>query len=149
MKRILLFSFAALVLAACGKDKFETVPKVTVKSFGPETVVKGQQFKLVAEVTDKEGDLQDTMLLVRKRFTNNILFFTDTTRISLKNFAFPNHSSIELQLIFTYGEDVPGTIFYNFQESVDRGLIYGLILSDKAKNKSEYVETPRITLKKV
>ena len=149
MKKVLFFGLIAFIFAACGKDKFESVPQVKIKSFGPDVVIKGQTFKLTAEITDKEGDLQDTVLLVRKRFTGTALFQTDTTKLSLKELGFPNAPTLELSLTFTYGEDVPGTIFYRIQEAIDRGLVYGLIVSDKAKNKSTYVETKRILLKKV
>lgn len=153
MKPFLLFAVvASVVFASCGKDKFQTVPQVTIKSFGPDEVRKGQIFTLSAEITDKEGDLQDSIILVQKRFTGNVQIparATDTIPISIAEFRFPNTSSIELQINFSYGEQVPGTFLYGIQENQDRGLVYGLIVQDKAKNKSTYVETRRIILKKV
>lgn len=149
MKKLLFFGLIVLGVAACKKDTFETVPQVEITSFGPDEVRKGELFRLTADVRDKEGDLQDTMILVRKRYTGDILLRTDTTKVSLKSFNFPNEKEFELSLTFGYGEDIPGTIFYSIQESVDRGVTYGIILSDKAKNKSTYVESKRILLKKV
>ena len=153
MKQILLFSCLCGVLMACNKNKFETVPQVSIKSFGPDVVRKGEIFELVAEVTDKEGDLQDSVLLLRKRFTNGTIPVPtrpdDSTYLDLRDFRFPNKPSIELRIIFAYGEQIPGTFFYNIQESVDRGVTYTLIVSDRAKNKSTAVETRMITLKKV
>jgi hypothetical protein len=147
MKKVLFFCLIVAAFAACSKDKFETVPQVEITSFGPDVVVKGQQFTLLAEVTDKEGDLQDTFYLVQNRFvgTNKI---SDTSKYSLINLGFPTKDKIELKLTFAYGEQIPGTILQN-QEGADRGLSYGLIVRDKAKNKSVYVESKRITLKKV
>ena len=149
MKKLLFFGLIAFTVAACKKDKFETVPKVEITSFGPDEVTKGQLFRLTATVTDKEGDLQDSLILVRKRYTNDILFRTDTTKYSLKEFGIPNEQTFELSLTFGYGEDIPGTIFYSIQESIDRGVTYGIIITDKAKNKSTYVESKKILLKKV
>ena len=153
MKQILLFACLCGVLTACEKNKFETVPQVTIKSFGPDVVRKGELFELVAEVTDKEGDLQDSVLLLRKRFTNGTIPVPtrndDSTYLDLRDFRFPNKPSIELRILFAYGEQIPGTFFYNIQESVDRGVTYTLIVSDRAKNKSKSVETRMITLKKV
>jgi hypothetical protein len=147
MKRVLFFCLIAAAVAACSKDKFQTVPQVKITSFGPDVVVKGQLFTLLAEITDKEGDLQDTFYLVQKRFVGTNII-SDTAKYSLKNLGFPTKDKIELKLTFAYGEQIPGTILQN-QEGADRGLIYGLIIQDKAKNKSAYVESKKITLKKV
>lgn len=154
MKRLLFFgAIACFMVAACGKDKFETVPQVEIKSFGPDVVVKGDLFELVAEITDKEGDVQDSVLLVRKRFTNGTIQVPtrsdDSLYVNLRDFGFPNKTTIELRILFAYGELIPGTLYYNIQEQVDRGLIYTLIISDRAKNKSKAVDTRMITLKKV
>ena len=153
MKRLSLIAFIVLGLFACDKDKFETVPQISIKSFGPDVVMKGQLFELVAEITDKEGDIQDSVLLVRKRFTNPTTQVPprrdDTTFISLKDFSIPNKSKVELRITFAYGESFPGTFLYNIQEGVDRGVKYEIMISDKAKNKSSLVETKMITLKKV
>lgn len=153
MKRLYIFAFSALFLTACDKDKFETVPQVTIKSFGPDVVQKGQLFELVAEITDKEGDIQDSVLLVRKRFTNATTQVPprrdDSTIISLKDFSIPNKTKVEMRITFAYGETFPNTLLYNIQEGVDRGVKYEIKVSDKAKNKSNSVETRMITLKKV
>jgi hypothetical protein len=151
MKQFLLFLSSVTLLAACSKGKFETVPNVVIKSFGPEMVAKGGVFELVAEITDKEGDLLDSVTLVRKRFTNNLqvpVRTDDTTRLRIADFANPNSSTIELKITFGYGRQVDGTQLYNIQEAVERGLVYSIFVSDKAKNKSAVVETKRITLEK-
>ena len=139
------------IFVACNKDKFETVPQVTITSFGPDEVRKGQLFRLTAEVTDKEGDLKDTFYLVQKRFNGNNLLTTDTILpgFSLKNFGFPTKSKIEIQLTFAYGETIDNTITYTKQEAIDIGLVFGIIVQDTSKNKSQYVESKKIILKKV
>jgi hypothetical protein len=149
MKRLLFFGLIAGALAACSKDKFETVPQVKITSFGPDEVRKGELFRLTADITDKEGDLQDSIYLVQKRFTGSNLLSSDTLGFSLEQLGFPTKNKVELLLTFAYGEDIPGTIFYTRQETIDRGLSYGIIVRDKAKNKSVYVETKMILLKKV
>lgn len=153
MKQFLLFALVATAIlgVSCEKGKFETVPQVAVKSFGPDEVRKGQVFTLVAEITDKEGDLQDSVIVVQKRFTGNTQVppsRSDSTPIRIADFGFPNTNTVELRINFIYGEQVPGYFFIN-QEQVDRGCVIGLIVQDKKKNKSTYVETRRIILKKV
>ena len=150
MKRILTISVLAMALFACSKDKFKTEPTVEIKSFGPESVVKGEIFTLRANVTDKEGDLQDSVLLVRKRFSNNIqLGLADTLRFFIKDFDFPDNSKIEIAAMFSYGEILDNYIFQNLESNTDKQLSVGIIVRDKAGNKSPYVESQRITLKKL
>lgn len=151
MKRTALFALLALLLAACGKDKFETTPQVSIKSFGPSEVSKGAFFELVAEITDKEGDLQDSVLLVRKRFMGTTQVpprSDDSSYVSIEKYGFPNTSTIELRILFCYGEQKDGARLYNLQEAVDRNVLFGIQVSDKAKNKSQFVESNTILLKK-
>jgi hypothetical protein len=149
MKKALFFCLIAAAFAACSKDKFQTVPQVKITSFGPDVVFKGDRFELSAEITDKEGDLQDTFYLVRKRFFGTTST-VDTVKYSLANLGFPTKELIELRLTFLYGELNPDrAIPYFPQERVDTQLQYGLIIRDKAKNKSPYVESKKILLKKV
>lgn len=148
MKRVTLCVVMALALVACRKDKFKSEPQVEIKSLGPDVVQKGQLFTLRAEVTDKEGDLQDSVLLVRKRFAGNVQLTVDTLRYNLFDFNFPDKQTIEVSAIFSYGELIDGAIFANL-ESQDRQFAVGMIVRDKAGNRSNYAESNKITLKRL
>ena len=149
MKRFFVFAFLVLSLLACDKDKFKTEPQVEIKSLSPSEVRKGDIFSLRAVIRDKEGDLQDSVYLVRKRFNGNTLLgLPDTLRYNISVFGFPNKSELELEAVFSYGELRDGTIFANL-EGADRNFAVGVIVRDKAGNKSEYVESEKIVLKKL
>jgi hypothetical protein len=137
-----------LFFTACNKDKFTTKPQVEIKSLSPGDVYKGQEFEFVATVRDKEGDLQDSVLLVRKRFNGTSLLTADTTRFSIATFSFPDKQQIDISARFAYGELIDGTIFQNL-ESVDRNFAVGIIVRDKAGNRSDYVESGTIVLHKL
>ncbi|GAC1423341.1 MAG: hypothetical protein NVS9B7_02430 [Flavisolibacter sp.] len=138
-----------LVLFSCSKNKYNTKPQVKVNSFGPGVVNSGQTISLKATITDKEGDIQDSILLVKKIYniTTSSLVYVDTIRFSVKDFGNPLQSKIELDAIFNYGQIVDGTIYIG-QESADRLLGVGIIVYDKGGHKSDYVETNKIVLKK-
>src|SRR3954470_6947082 len=119
MKRLAVLGIVALSLFGCTKDKFKTVPQVEIKSLSPDPVYKGQLFTLSAIVRDKEGDLKDTVLIVRKRFNNTTLLTVDTLRYSISDFAFPKNNEIEIQAVFSYGEIRDNYIFQN-PENADR-----------------------------
>lgn len=148
MKQLLLVFLSAGILASCTKDKFKTVPQVKINSLSPSEAHKGNIIILSATITDKEGDLQDSVLIVRKRFTGTTSLTIDTLRSSLKTLNVPTKSEIEFSAQFSYGEIRDGYIFQNL-ESVDRNFQVGLIVRDKAGNKSEYVESAKIVLKKL
>ncbi len=148
MKKAILFLSLIIVIAACNKDKFKTEPQVEIKSITPSQAIKGQNITLTAIVRDKEGDLQDSVFVVPKRYSDATLLTYDTLRYYIGNFAFPEKQQIETQIIFAYGELSPGAIYIPL-EQVDRQFAVGIIVRDKAGNKSQYVESEKITLKKL
>ena len=147
MKRFIIFCALATVIIACSKDKFKTEPQVEIISLSPDEVIKGDVFTLRAIVRDKEGDLKDSVFIVRKVFTGP-LAKVDTLRYTLKAFAFPVKSEIEINAVFSYGELRDGYIFQNL-ENIDKEFSVGVIVRDTAGHKSPYVESDKIVLKKL
>ena len=148
MKKILVLIVIVSAIVGCSKDKFKTEPQVEIKSLGPSEVNKGQLFTFRAVVRDKEGDLQDSVLLVRKRFSGGIELTVDTLRYDISSFTFPDKSVIEVSAIFSYGELRDGYIFANL-EAQDREFAVGIIVRDNAGHRSEYQESDKILLKRL
>ena len=65
--RIWLAVIIVFGIIACGKDKFETVPQLTLRSKTPEVVPVNGTLRLNVEYTDKEGDVSDSLFIVRQR----------------------------------------------------------------------------------
>ena len=151
MKRFLLFGLIATAFAACSKDKFKTVPQVEIKSFGPEEVTKGQLIRLTAAITDKEGDLQDSVIFYRKVFaTSGLLVTQDSSiRANLENLGVPKNQEVELRFEMIYGESNQNYMTQNGSNAVDRRLTVGVYVKDKEGNRSEYVESDTIVLKRI
>ena len=152
MKRFLIYLILAIPFVSCNKSKFKTQPQVQITSFGPSEVYLGEIFKLKANVTDKEGDATDSVLLVEKLYniTTNFVLKTDTLRFTTTDFGVPNNDQYEFEADFDYGQIVDGTILASSdQTSVDRQFTVGIIVRDKAGHKSNYVESNKITLKKL
>lgn len=149
MKRIFGASIIVIALAACSKDKFGSVPAVKIESFGPPEVNNQDFFRLIATVTDKEGDLQDSVIIYR-----NVYKFSDVEKDSivtnLKNLGVPVKTKLELQVTFRYGSTEPqGQIIYQkLRDDADRPMSVGLVVKDNAGHRSEYVESDKIILKK-
>jgi predicted small secreted protein len=148
MKRILIVLIVAVALAACSKDKFESVPTVRVNSFGPKEVIKGQQFRLVATVTDKEGDIRDSSILIVRKVYLRSIENTDTIRQAISGLKFPQNDRLEFQVTFSYGELVDNAILQNY-DGEEKNISVGLVVVDNAGHRSNYAESEKILLKKL
>jgi len=65
--RIWIALIIALGMIACDKDKFQTVPQLTLRSISPEVVGVGNNLQINVEYTDKEGDVSDSLFIIRQR----------------------------------------------------------------------------------
>ena len=57
----------AFGMITCGKDKFETKPQLEYLSRNTDIVDVNQTLRLNIEFRDKEGDVSDTLFIVRQR----------------------------------------------------------------------------------
>lgn len=150
MKKTALFALVAFALIACNKGKFEIVPQVKIMSFGPKTVVASDLIVLTADVTDKEGDVQDSALFCKKIISlANFVVQTDTIRKSLKELGIPSAQEYRLSLSIKYNQKADQYEYQPANNSVDRKFTLGVIVRDKAGRRSNYVESDTILLKKI
>ena len=70
MKPFFLIAVFALLLAACGKDKFETKPQIKIKSVNTKELAFNQTLSIIMEYTDKEGDVSDSFYIFRQRLNS-------------------------------------------------------------------------------
>jgi PKD repeat protein len=74
--KILVTLLLVSILGACGKDKYDTKPKLTFKSINGKTFKQGDVVAFTIEVTDAEGDIQDSIWIekiTRNCTTNKVL----------------------------------------------------------------------------
>ncbi len=65
--RIWLALIIVAGMIACGKDKFQTIPQLRLISKTPDVVPVNGTLRLNIEYTDKEGDVSDSLFIVRQR----------------------------------------------------------------------------------
>lgn len=144
MKQILFYSALVLLLAACGKDKFETKPQLVLKSQSTDVVPIQGNLRLVFEFTDKEGDVSDTLFYKKERL-NVRKVETKTDSLGLKVPEFPNTQKGEFVINFDYENylksainppRIPGSVPSEYESDT---LNLKFILKDKAGNKSDTV----------
>jgi len=131
----------ALTIIACGKDRFQTVPQLKLKSRNSEIVQLNETLRLNIEFTDKEGDVTDSLFIVRQRL--NIRRPETKLASPYKIPAFPKTDKGEFEITMEYQRDlvlamsaisIPGS---NPQTNEIDTLLLKIVARDKAGNKSD------------
>lgn len=142
----LLIVFVAIFFS-CNKDKFTTEPQVKINSIQPGTVQSGNIVSMKGEYTDQEGDL-DTALIVYKWYNGSTAVRHDTFRFAFSSLNLPtNTKEADITVDFQYNTSNPnGYITLPGVSVRDTTATLGLILIDKAANRSNYAESDQIRL---
>jgi hypothetical protein len=151
MKRslILLTAITALIVA-CDKDSFQTKPTIKIKSVNADFIGLNQPLVLTLECTDKEGDVKDTITLIKRRLNQRPVGLTlfDTIRYQIP--VFPNTPRTEIEVTVDYQLGlihaavppfIPGS---NPPQREPDSLIFRILVKDRAGNTSDTIESPRI-----
>jgi hypothetical protein len=136
-----LFIFSvAVVLIACGKDKFETKPKLEIKDYNTKFVDIGQNLRIRLNYYDKEGDLGGAAIIGFKERLN--VFppgrdLVDTFRVNLPDFPKEDQGEISFEL----GHDR-----LNESPIENDTIIFRFAVTDMAGNKSDTITSDKIVV---
>jgi hypothetical protein len=146
---LFLLSALLILVISCNKDKLTTIPQVTVKSISPSTVFSGDIITMKGKYTDKEGDI-DTILVVYKWYNGATVVRKDTFRYPFSSLNVPAKTQdADMDVTFEYNtNNRPDLKFLPGVSPRDTTATLGLILKDKAGNRSNYSESNQIRLKK-
>lgn len=146
--RVIIAAVLVFTLIACNKDKFQTKPTISIKSINNEVVPQNGTFIITLECTDKEGDVEDSLILIKKRLNRRVVTTVrDTLRFKIP--TFPANSRTEIQAVLDYQNilsalnppNIPGS--NPLQREVDT-LVLRMAVRDKAGNTSDTVESRQI-----
>jgi hypothetical protein len=137
----------AMVWSACSKDKYNTTPTITFKNVNGSEFSAGQLVSFNFEVTDKEGDIQDTIFLQRISSAscqdNNI-----TTGYPMPETPPQKFLKADISLVFSYrNPNPPLTQLEGCSENNDTA-VFKFWLKDKAGHVSDTATAPPIVLLK-
>lgn len=140
---VLVFTFIA-----CNKDKFQTKPTISIKSVNTEIVPLNGTFIMTLECTDKEGDVEDSLILIKKRLNRRVVTTVrDTLRFKIP--TFPANTRTEIEAVLDYQNilsalnppNIPGS--NPIRKELDT-LIIRVAVRDKAGNTSDTIESKQI-----
>ena len=139
--RIWLALIIFVGMIACGKDKFETKPQLTLRSVSPEVVQVNGTLRLNIEYTDKEGDVSDSLLIVRQRLNVRGPIQLAPSPYDIPEFPHTDKGEFEISLAYQAGLifglpplRIPGS--NPVKNEIDT-LRLKIVAKDKAGNKSD------------
>ncbi|HKC35433.1 MAG TPA: hypothetical protein VKB95_05195 [Chitinophagaceae bacterium] len=139
--RIWLALIIAFALVACGKDKFQTVPQLKLKSRNMDIVPVNGTLRLNVEYTDKEGDVSDSIFIVRQRLNIHRPVQLQASPYDIPNFPHTDKGEFEISLAYQFGLifsltpiGIPGSS--PVRNEIDT-LRLKIVAKDKAGNKSD------------
>lgn len=147
MKRLSILTAALVIIAiACNKDKFTTIPQLKLKSISPSTLNSGDVLRVEGSYTDQEGDL-DSVFFVYKWYNGTTpILALDTQRLAFESLNVPPKTKeADILLTFEYQTNNLGLPILSGVNR-DTTATFGLILKDKAGNRSEYKESEKIRI---
>ena len=131
----------AFALVACGKGKFETVPQLTLKSRNTDIVPVNGTLRLNVEYTDKEGDVSDSLFIVRQRLNIHGPVQLAASPYNIPDFPNTDKGEFEISLAYQFGLvfglppiRIPGS--NPVRNEIDT-LRLKIVAKDKAGNKSD------------
>lgn len=152
MKKTFLVTFALAAIVACNKDKFQTKPQIRIKEYNSKEIPLNAPLVITLEVTDKEGDVDDSLFVIRQR-----LNIKNTAPVATYKFdvpAFPDKATAEFQISFPFATSlvaglnripIPNTDPRKFETDT---LLFKFVVKDKAGNISDTVTSDRIYVKR-
>ncbi len=153
MKRSMIVFTALVVIAvACKKNLFLTKPTISVKSVNADFIPNNGTLVITLDCTDKEGDVQDSVILIKRRLNKKPVGLTLRDTIRYKIPPFPTTPRTQIQVTLTYQNDlihaatppiIPGS---NPPQREPDSLIFRMAVKDKGGNTSDTIDSPRIII---
>ena len=142
--RVLLALIISVALSACSKDKFQTVPQLKVKSKNTDVVALNGTLRVTLEYTDKEGDVSDSLFIVRHRLNvNNGPIYPGPSAYKIPDF--PNTDKGQIQMEFRYSLDltfqIPRLRIIGTPNYEQDTMLLKFVVRDKAGNVSDTAST--------
>ena len=148
---LFLMSLILITVIACNKDKFETKPQLKFKSKNTDLVQVNGDLRINIEYTDKEGDVSDSLIVVRQRLNRRGPIILLSPYVIP---GFPLTTKGEFEVTFAYQRDlifnipaltIPGS--NPVQRETDT-LVLKFVARDKAGNKSDTLTVSNIYVKR-
>lgn len=143
--KILVTFLVVTVLAGCSKDKYTTKPQLTFKSVNTTLLQPNQSIQFIIEVTDREGDIQDSIWI--QKFEPNCPSSNFIAKYKMPDFNKLRNLKGDIEICFGYGiglgcAPITGPFCPNRNDTA----VFKFWLQDNAKNMSDTISSPSIVI---
>ena len=134
-----------VVLAACNKDKYQSKPQLSVKRINTTTVSPNQTLRFTIEVTDAEGDIQDTIWI--QQSVKNCTLSGFVSKYPMPQFTGTKNLKADIDVCFSYCSQcecaiITGPRCPNRNDSSE----FRFVLKDKAGNISDTLRSETVVI---
>ena len=141
--KILLTILVVTFIAACNKDNYTTKPQLVFKEVNTTLLRPNEILKFTLEVTDAEGDIQDSIWIERidpKCATNNI-----TLQYKMPDFTATKNLKGDLEICYGYNTTSLGCPVLLGPGCLGRNdtATFKFWIRDKANNTSDTLTAPQ------
>jgi hypothetical protein len=146
MKKFFLIIVVLVVLFACNKDKFQTKPQITIKSYNAKEFAFGSTMEIRLSYTDKEGDIgQGAFYGLRERLNSKPLTVADNDKADTLKYNIPEMAAKadKGELVMTLGYD-----FLKESNSENDTLVFKIAITDIAGHASDTLTTDKLVILK-
>lgn len=153
MKRYFGLFLMLGTLAACDKDKFETKPQLEIKSVNNREVPFNGNLVVTLNFTDKEGDVNDSLFVIRERINVRGPFVAPPSPFKIP--SFPERNQGEIQVNFDFQTQlisglssirIPGTVPSQYERD---SLRLKFVARDREGNLSDTVVLDNIIVERL
>lgn len=100
---LLLSSLFVIAFIACSKDKFQTKPQLKFISKNTDEVPQNGTLRVTLEYTDKEGDVDDSIIVVRQRLNKKAPVTLPASPYPIPKFPAITKGEFEITLTYQFG----------------------------------------------
>jgi hypothetical protein len=146
MKKFFLITVILIVVIACNKDKFQTKPQITIKSYSSKVLGVGANLEVRMNYTDKEGDIgKGDFYAVRIRLNSRLLSPVDNDKADTLRYKIPEMTSPadKGELLMALGYD-----FLKESNTENDTLVFKIAIKDLAGHASDTLTTDKLVILK-
>ena len=139
--------FAFLFFTSCKKEKFDTIPALKFSSVNNEDLFSGQLLKFTLSFTDKEGDVSDTIYVIKEVPNCPISGFVQA--YAVPDFPSSKDQKGDISILFGYNYNDPGIPDVKPPKCMVTDTAYfKFVLKDKQNHLSDTASSPAIIIHK-
>lgn len=137
--------FALLIFTSCKKEKFNTIPTLKFISVNNTELFPGQLLKFSLSFTDAEGDVSDSIFVIKN--VPNCPASGFTQGLSVPDFPNSKNQKGDIDILLGYKYDDPGFFDVGQPKCMMTDTAYfKFVLRDKKNNLSDTAVSPAIII---